>query len=178
MILIMQMIKICTMLMIVLIIISCLFLNTFLHAQEDTPATVSSQEELPNEIIKRTPKIEMYRCDECHDSEESFNSKIRPMAKDKDQNENMIHGRVPPLSAGAEDGAVFGRDPERAEGDSFACGQRRPSAGVHRYDRGALRESAQPGSEAAVPGHKRRRRHTAARAERIPRPEAARRRDR
>ncbi len=78
------MIKICTMLMIVLIIISCLFFNTFLHAQEDTPATVSSQEELPNEIIKRTPKIEMYRCDECHDSEESFNSKIRPMAKDKD----------------------------------------------------------------------------------------------
>ena len=33
------------------------------------------------------------------------------MAKDKDQNENMIHGRVPPLSAGAEDGADYTSEP-------------------------------------------------------------------
>lgn len=53
-----------------------LAINLFLYAEETNPSSVA--------IIKRTPKIEMYKCDECHDSEETFNETIRPMKKGED----------------------------------------------------------------------------------------------
>lgn len=42
-----------------------------------------------DEVIKRTPKIEMYGCDDCHDSAESYNPTVRKMKEDHDTIQGM-----------------------------------------------------------------------------------------